>query len=103
MAKAIKITPFEQAKTDLYAGKISAPSVSVGTDKGIINVPYFRYQLAVHKMELSLMSKGMKLNRHSKLKPLKDYYGLKGKTAADCLSQFIELVDKYEAELVASN
>ena len=30
MAKEIKLTMFEQAKKDLYEGKIKAPSVSAG-------------------------------------------------------------------------
>ena len=99
MKKEAKLTVFQQVKKDLYEGKIKAPTVSAdGND-----VPYFRYQLAVHKMELSLMSNGMKLNRHSKLKPLKEYYGLKGKTAKECLPQMLQIIADYEAELIASN
>ncbi|GIV43953.1 MAG: hypothetical protein KatS3mg035_1076 [Bacteroidia bacterium] len=45
------ITPFEQAKRDLYAGKISAPNV---TYKGR-SVPYFRSQLAAHIYSLKIM------------------------------------------------
>lgn len=100
MAKVTTPTPFEQAKKAVYEGKLQAPSVSAGGK----TVPYFRYQLACHKMELSLMTKGMRLSRHShSLKQLKDYYGLKGRTAADCMPQFLKIMEDYEKELQASN
>jgi len=100
-----KETQFELAKKAVYEGNIKAPSVSVGTnDRGIINVPYFRYQLACHKMAISLLSKGMKMSRNAPpLKHYKEYYGLKGKTAALCLVEFQKIFDDYEKELVESN
>jgi hypothetical protein len=99
-----KETPFELAKKQVYAGKLKAPSVSAGTDKGIIQVPYFRYQLACHKMAISLLSKGMKMSRNAPpLKHYKEYYGLKGKTAALCLVEFQKIFDDYEKELIGSN
>jgi len=91
-------TQFELAKEAVYAEKIKAPSVSVGTR----NVPYFRYQLAVHKFNLSIMSSGMTC-RGVKLKDLKNYYGLKGKTAKECLPQFLEIMEAYEKEFIQSN
>ena len=92
------LTPFEQAKKDLYEGKIQAPSVTANNRQ----VPYFRYQLATHKFNLSLMAKGMQF-RGIKLKDLKWYYGLKGKTAAECLPQFLKIMEDYEKEIVESN
>jgi len=84
------MTPFEQAVTQAQAGELQTPTVS--TSNGNIN--YFKYQLAVHKYNLSLMSKGI-MSRGIKLKDLKWYYGLKGRTAGDCLPQFIELMNRY--------
>ena len=99
-----KETQFELAKKAVYAGKIQAPSVSAGTDRGIIQVPYFRYQLACHKMAISLLSKGIKMSRNAPpLKHYKEYYGLKGKTAALCLVEFQQIFDDYKKELLASN
>ena len=84
------MTPFEQAVAQAQTGELQTPTVS--TSEG--NIPYFKYQLAVHKYNLSLMSKGI-MSRGVKLKDLKWYYGLKGKTASDCLPQFIELMNRY--------
>lgn len=86
------MTQFEIALQQVEAGKLTAPSVSYDGK----NVDYFGYQLAVHHMELKLLAKGMRLNRNSKLKPIKDYYGLKGRTAADCLPQFEAIFEKYK-------
>lgn len=84
------MTPFETAVMQAQAGKLQTPTVSTST--GSIN--YFQYQLATHKFYLSLMAKGIQ-NRQVKLKDLKHYYGLKGRTAAECLPQFLELMEQY--------
>ena len=84
------MTPFEQAVLQVEANQLQAPEVSYGSKK----VDYFSYQLAVHKFNLSIMSKGMTC-RGVKLKDLKHYYGLKGRTAADCLPQFVQLMESY--------
>ena len=83
------MTPFEQALQQAQAGTLQTPTVS--TSNGNIN--YFKYQLATHKFYLSLMAKGIQ-NRQVKLKDLKWYYGLKGRTAADCLPQFLQLMEQ---------
>jgi hypothetical protein len=83
------MTPFEQAVLQAAEGKLQTPSVS--TSSGQIN--YFQYQLAVHKFYLSLMARGIQ-NRQVKLKELKHYYGLKGRTASDCLPQLERLIDQ---------
>lgn len=85
------MTKFEQAQEAVKNGKLTTPSVSVGAKE----VDYFGYQLAVHKYNLSIMASGMSC-KGTKLKDLKDYYGLKGRTAKDCLPQFIEIFDKYK-------
>ena len=86
------MTPFQQAvlQVELAAGKLQTPSVSYSGKA----VDYFKYQLAVHKFNLSIMSKGMTC-RGVKLKDLKHYYGLTGRSAADCLPQFIQLMDNF--------
>ena len=86
------MTPFEQAVKSVLEGKLQTPTVS--TING--NIPYFGYQLAVHKFNLSLMAKGIGV-RGVRLGDLKKYYGLKGRTAADCLPQFIQIMDEYKA------
>jgi hypothetical protein len=62
------------------------PTVSMG-DKPI---GYFGYQLSVHHFNLKLMAKGMKF------RGIKNYYGLKGRTAADCLPQFEKILADYK-------
>lgn len=91
MNKVIKQTPFEIAQGQAKAGTLKTPIV--GTAQGKID--YFRYQLIVHKFQLSLASKGMIPTRGWKLKPIKEYYGLKGRTAKNCLPQFIEIMENY--------
>jgi hypothetical protein len=87
------MTPFETAIQQAKAGKLQTPTVS--TSNG--NVDYFGYQLAVHKYNLSLMAKGIQ-SRGVKLRDLKQYYGLKGRTAADCLPQFLMMVEGYKSQ-----
>jgi hypothetical protein len=88
------MTPFQQALLDHSDGKLKTPPVSTTTG----NINFFGYQLAVHKYYLSLMAKGIQ-NRQVKLTDLKKYYGLKGRTAADCLPQLIQLMDSYQKAL----
>ncbi len=88
------MTQFEQALAAAKAGQLQTPSVSHGKDQ----VDYFGYQLSVHKFNLRILAAGMKL-RGLKLKDLKDYYGLKGKTAKECIPQFEAIFDAYKAEL----
>jgi hypothetical protein len=84
-------TPFEEAVKEAKAGNLRVPKVSNGTK----DIPYFQYQLAVHKFNLSLMSKGISC-RGIKLKDLKAYYGLSARSAKDCLTQFNLIKEKYE-------
>ena len=86
------MTQFEQALQAAQEGTLITPTVS--TPNG--NVNYFGYQLAVHHFNLKLMAKGLSC-RGVKLKDLKQYYGLKGKSAADCLAQFEVIVANYKA------
>ena len=87
------MTPFQQAVLKVQEGTLQVPTV--GTSSGTIN--YFNYQLATHKFYLSLMAKGI-TNRQVKLRDLKQYYGLKGRTAADCLPQFVQLMESFTGQ-----
>ena len=87
------MTQFEIAQQQVKEGKLQTPNVA--TSNG--NIDYFGYQLAVHKFNLSIMAKGMTC-RGIKFSQIKEYYGLKGRSAKDCLPQFEEIMAKYEAE-----
>lgn len=89
-----KLTPFELAVLQAAEGKLQTPTVC--TSEGQLD--YFGYQLAVHKYNLRIMAAGM-LCRDVKLKDLKHYYGLKGRTAKECLEQFETIVNNYKASI----
>ena len=88
------MTPFQQALLDHSDGKLQVPTVSTAT--GDIN--YFGYQLAVHKYNLSIMAAGMQC-RGITFTQIKKYYGLKGRTAKDCLGQMDQLISNYKQAL----
>lgn len=96
-------TQFEIAQEQAAAGTLKTPVVGTATGR----IDYFGYQIAVHNYNLSLMAKGMKF-RQITFTQIKKYYGLKGRSAAECLPQFIEIVEAYKlklqtARLVASD
>lgn len=88
------MTPFQQALLDHSNGKLQVPTV--GTASG--DISYFGYQLAVHKYNLGLMAVGMKFNGIT-FTQIKQYYGFKGRTAKDCLSQMDQLISAYKQAL----
>ena len=77
------MTPFQQAVLGVQNGTTKTPSVNYGTKE----INYFAYQISVHHYHLKLMAVGIG-NKQVKLKELKNYYGLKGKTAKDVLTDF---------------
>ena len=83
-------TPFELAVLKARSGQLQTPSVSYG-DK---NVDYFHYQLLNHIFALKILGGGMKM-RGIVLKDIKTYYGLKGKSAKDCLPQLETICQDY--------
>jgi hypothetical protein len=92
--KPIKIkvmTPFEQAQEKVRVGLLKAPSVIVNGKP----IDYFGYQIATHHFNLKLMAKGMTFNG-IKFTDIKEYYGLKGRSAKDCLTQFEAIVEDYK-------
>lgn len=84
------MTQFELAVQQAKEGKLQTPTVHYGQGQ----IDYFQYQLATHLFNLRIMSKGMQC-RGIKLKDIKAYYGLTGRTAMDCLPQFEALIDSY--------
>ena len=91
-------TPFEKAVQQVLAEQLKAPSVSANGKQ----VPYFKYQLSVHHFNMKLMAKGMTF-KGIKFTDIKHYYGLKGRSAKDCLPQFEEVMNKYLQEQIAMN
>lgn len=89
-------TPFEKALDAVSEGKLKAPSVTMEGKQ----IDYFGYQFATHHFNLKLMARNMTF-RHIRLKDLKEYYGLKGRTAADCLPQFEAIMEQYKKNLAA--
>lgn len=90
------MTPFEQDVKKAKEGKLQTPNVSMGAKA----VDYFGYQLSVHRMNLKIMASGM-LCRGVKFSDIKKYYGLKGRSAKDCLEQFEQIITDYKASLQA--
>ena len=88
------MTPFETAQQLAAEGKFATPRVSYGA-KG---VDYFGYSLATHHFNLKLMAKGMTF-KGIKFTDIKNYYGLKGKSAKDCLPQFEKVMADYKEKL----
>lgn len=88
------MTKFEQALAQIKEGKLNTPSVSMGGKQ----IDYMGYQLANHQFALKIMSSGMKM-RNMKLKDIKDYYGLKGKSAKECLEEFKVIYADYRNSL----
>jgi len=90
------MTPFEKAQQDVLEGKATVPSVSYGTKQ----LDYFGYQLAVHKMNMGAMAIGMKCHGIT-FTQLKKYYGLKGRSAKECLPEIKQLFEDFKVKLAA--
>ena len=84
------MTQFEQAVQAVENGSLQAPSVTYGTKA----VDYFGYQLAVHLYNLRILATGMTM-RGVKFTHIKKYYGLKGRSAKECVPEFQALVDNF--------
>ena len=88
------MTQFEQAVEAVRNGSLQAPKVSTG--KG--DVDYFWFQLCSHHFYMKIFAAGMTA-RNAKLKDYKAYYGLKSRSAKDCLVEFEKIKDDYEAKM----
>lgn len=89
-------TQFEEAIERWQNGTQRVPKVFFGNKE--IN-PVF-YQLTVQAGFLWLMTKGI-TNKQINVKYFRDFYGFKGRTAADMWPQFKELYKKYMGEEVS--
>lgn len=99
MKKIIKtITPFELAQEQVKNNTLKTPLVITGNGE----IDYFGYQLATHHFNMKLMATGMKF-RGITFMQLKNYYGLKGRSAKDCLAQFEDIFNAYKAKLALVN
>jgi hypothetical protein len=87
-----KTLTFDQVQEKAKAGEIRLPKVIFeGKD-----ISFIKYQLAVHKFNLGIMAAGMSC-RGITFTQIKKYYGLKGKTAKECLPQLAEIVEHYKS------
>lgn len=92
------MTQFEEAVKKVFTEQLKTPNVSANGRP----VPYFKYQLSVHHFNMKLMAKGMTF-KGIKFSDIKRYYGLKGRSAKDCLPQFEEVMNKYLNDVVGLN
>lgn len=92
------MTQFEQALQRVKEQQLQTPTVTAEGRE----IDYFGYQLSVHHFNLKLMAKGMTF-RNIKFSDIKRYYGLKGRTASDCLPQFEAILNNYKSNLIATN
>jgi len=93
MIKTTMLTPFELAQQQAEAGTLQLPSVSMGDKK----IDYFLYQLSVHRFNLNIMAGGMTF-KGVKFTDIKKYYGLKGRTAKDCVEQFDKIIADFKTK-----
>lgn len=86
------MTPFEKQLQDYKEGKLALPVVSTSSGQ----VDSMLYQLAVTKYQLGLYAAGMLPNRHFKITPIKQFFGLKGNDRKKLLSQFEAILEAYK-------
>lgn len=98
MSNVATKTPFKLAVEKVMNGELQAPRV----DANGVRIPYFRYQLSTHHFHIKLMAKGLTF-KQIKFTDLKRYYGLKGRSAKECLPQFEEIMNNYFKEQVKLN
>ena len=84
---------FNQLKSQVEAGTAKVPTVSVNGGE----ISFLAYQLSVHVYALGMMSLGMKYPGVT-FKEIKEYYGLKGRSAKDCIDQLKTIRDNFRAE-----
>ena len=84
------MTQFQQTMLATENGTMQVPTVS--TSEGTI--PFAGYQLATHVYALKIMALGMKM-RGVTFTQIKMFYGLKGKSAKDCLPQLQQMQEMY--------
>ena len=88
--KTMKQLTFKKLLQDVKDGKVKLPNVSYG-DKQIDAI---KYQLAIDKYHLSLMSFGIKVKGKT-LKQYKDFYEIGGKSAEQVMQNFLVIFYQY--------
>jgi hypothetical protein len=91
------MTQFQQTMLATENGTMQVPTVS--TSEG--SIPFAGYQLAVHVYALKIMALGMKM-RGVTFTQIKKYYGLRGKTAKDCVPE-LQKIQKIYSERAQIN
>ena len=91
------MTQFQQTMLATENGTMQVPTVH--TEGGTI--PFAGYQLAAHVYALKIMALGMKM-RGVTFTQIKKYYGLKGKSAKECIPQVEQIQNTYR-EIVRNN
>ena len=84
------MTQFQQSMLATENGTMQVPTVS--NENGTI--PFAGYQLAVHIYSLKIMALGMKM-RGVTFTQIKKYYGLRGKSAKECLPELQKIQKIY--------
>lgn len=84
-------TKFERAIDSARRGVVTPM-----TYDGKRRVDYFEFQLMEHKRILTLMAGGL-FQRGVKFTDIRSYYGLKGRSAKDCLPQLEAIHKAYKA------
>ena len=92
------MTKFEQTIAQIRRGEIKAPKVY--TNDGEID--YMFYQINVHQLNLKLMASGLKV-RNFRLKDIRDYYGIKGRTAKELTAALHRLQQTYLSTKLFTN
>jgi hypothetical protein len=82
----MKQTEFEKAVDMWKRGEMQIPSVNY--DGKELN--YFEYALNIHVAQCRAMSKGLQF-KAIKLRDLKNYYGVKGRSAKDLLPKLEQI------------
>lgn len=84
------MTQFQQSMLATESGKQQVPTVTFEGKQ----IPFAGYQLATHIYALKIMALGMKM-RGVTFSQIKKFYGLKGKSAKECLPQLQQLQEMY--------
>ena len=85
------MTQFQQTMLATENGTMQVPTVSTSTG----TIPFAGYQLATHVYSLKIMALGMKM-RGVTFSQIKKYYGLKGRTAKECVPQLEKIMNFYK-------
>ena len=91
------MTQFQQSMLATENGTMQVPTVSTSTG----TIPFAGYQLATHIYSLKIMAAGMKM-RGVTFTQIKKYYGLRGKSAKECLPE-LQKIQKIYSERAQIN